>query len=167
MPAEGLLAAIADAGPLIHLDELDVLVVLEAFTEVLVPSVVAGEADHHRPGWLDRAPAVVGIEDPDSERVSAMMELGALDPGEAAALALWETRNDAIVLCDDLQARRHAESMGCSIAGTLGLLLRAARTHQMPRERVTALLLELPTRTTLHLRPSLLTRAIQTIDDDE
>ena len=38
-----LVAAVADAGPLIHLDELDALPLLAGFTEVLVPAVVSTE----------------------------------------------------------------------------------------------------------------------------
>ena len=57
MPADLPSAAVADAGPLIHLDELDVLHVLGGFREVLVPEIVAAEANRHRPDWRSRAPA--------------------------------------------------------------------------------------------------------------
>jgi predicted nucleic acid-binding protein len=169
VPDDGSRAAVADAGPLIHLDELGCLGILDAFVEVLVPFIVASEAARHRPGGLDRAPPNVHFEDPDPERVREYMRAGALDVGEAAALALWETRTDAVLLCDDLAARRHAERMGCAIAGTLGLLLQAGRTRRLPVETVKELVQSLPTRTTLHIRHTLLAQAVlslETRDDD-
>ncbi len=39
---------IADAGPLIHLDELDALVVLSNFERILVPDAVWRELERHR-----------------------------------------------------------------------------------------------------------------------
>jgi hypothetical protein len=92
----------------------------------MVPSVVAQEAEHHRPGWQGRAPATLRLVDPDPARVRQLLAETRLDPGEAAALALWERRRDAVLLCDDLAARRHAEAAGCPMVGTLGLLLAAA-----------------------------------------
>jgi hypothetical protein len=40
---------VCDAGPIIHLDELDCLRLLEDFPEVLIPDVVWDEVMHHRP----------------------------------------------------------------------------------------------------------------------
>lgn len=46
---------ICDAGPLIHLDELGCIVLLDDFDEVLVPAQVWQEVIHHRPGALTPA----------------------------------------------------------------------------------------------------------------
>ena len=54
--AAGLLV-VADAGPLIHLDELDALDVLSDYAQVHVPPAVWREVEHHRPGAL-RQPSV-------------------------------------------------------------------------------------------------------------
>jgi len=167
VPDDPFRAAVADAGPLIHLDQLDCLSVLDAFVEVLVPSIVAGEAERHRPGWRERGPSALRVEDPEPERVQAILQAGALDAGEAAALALWESHIDAVLLCDDLAARRHAESMGCTIAGTLGLLLRAGRTGRLPHDTVKELVQALPTRTTLHISRELLAEALNSLLSDE
>jgi len=43
---------VCDAGPLIHLDELDSLDLLADFAAVLVPDAVWREVAHHRPGAL-------------------------------------------------------------------------------------------------------------------
>lgn len=48
---------VADAGPLIHLDELQCLDLLGDFAEVQVPEAVWREVEQHRPGAL-RHPSV-------------------------------------------------------------------------------------------------------------
>ncbi len=168
-PAELPAAAIADAGPLIHLDELGVLDLLSGFSEVMVPSVVAAEASRHRLGWQQRAPAVTRIVEPDPERVERVRSRSdeeRLDPGEVAALALWQEHQEAVLLCDDLAARRRAAAMGCEVAGTLGILLWAARTSTLDEERTRALLASIPTRSTLHLTPALLDAALRSLEAD-
>jgi hypothetical protein len=100
MPAELPSAAIADAGPIIHLDELGVLSVLGGFREVLVPDVVAMEAERHRPTWRSRAPAGLRTESPPQERMENFLRVGSLAVGEAAALALWREHPMAVLLCD-------------------------------------------------------------------
>ncbi len=45
---------VADAGPLIHLDELAALDVLSDYAAVLVPNTVGLEVQHHRPQALQQ-----------------------------------------------------------------------------------------------------------------
>ena len=87
-----------------------------------------------------------------------------IDPGEAAAIALWELHRDAVLLCDDMAARRHAESIGCAVAGTLGLVLWAARAGRLDVARARETLRTLPARTTLHIGAELLVHAIDSLD---
>jgi predicted nucleic acid-binding protein len=166
MPAELPSAAIADAGPIIHLDELGVLFVLGGFREILVPDVVAMEAERHRPTWRSRAPAGLRTEDPPEERMRNFLRVASLDVGEAAALALWQGHTTAILLCDDLPARRYAEGIGCPVTGTLGLVLWAGRVGRLETERARALVKSIPERTTLHIRPALLDAALRSLEDD-
>ncbi len=47
--------AIADAGPLIHLDELNSLDLLTDFGSIIVPNAVWHEVEHHRPHALQHS----------------------------------------------------------------------------------------------------------------
>ena len=47
---------VCDAGPLIHLDELNCLDLLHDFNEVLIPDQVWKEVAHHRPAALAESP---------------------------------------------------------------------------------------------------------------
>lgn len=69
-----------------------------------------------------------------------------LDKGEQAALALWHTHQDAIMLCYDLQARMVVHHFGIPVMGTIGLILRTAHLSLRPISEVRRILNELPTR---------------------
>ena len=163
-----LVAAVADAGPLIHLDELDSLPLLAGFTEVLVPAVVSIEVSRHRTGWTDRAPNCLRKADPNPQTLRALNEEGlsaGLDLGELSALALWREHPDYVLLCDDLAARRTAERLGCEFAGTLGVVLWAARMGRLRAEEARTLIRAIPNQTTLHVRADLIEQVADGLDD--
>ncbi len=162
-------AAIADAGPLIHLDQMGWLFVLETFSTVWVPPEVAEEATRHRPHWKDSAPANIHIEAADplaKQWWEAERKFVQLDQGEKAALALWRSHQDAVLLCDDLQARTVAQEFGVPVMGTLGLILRAAQFSLRSIPEIRATLTDLPRRSTLHLKPALLQRVLDSLPEE-
>jgi predicted nucleic acid-binding protein len=149
--------AVCDAGPLIHLDELGCLQLLDEFA-VVVPQVVRREVSSHRPSLFMRA----GIEftTPDSAALSPTLRmLGdalVLDAGELAALALMAYLPGAILLTDDAAARLAAQELRYRVHGTVGVLLRSVRRGRLTTHQVLALLQQIPTRSSLHIRPGLL-----------
>ena len=84
------LLVVCDAGPLIHLDQLDCLDLLADFSRVVVP-VVWREVEHHRPAALDqktiRLERLKPREEPSAELIS-LHRLLALHAGELQALQL-------------------------------------------------------------------------------
>jgi uncharacterized protein len=56
----------------------------------------------------------------------------ALDPGEAAALALALELNASLALLDESSARLHAARLGIAHVGILGVLLRAKNSGHLP-----------------------------------
>jgi predicted nucleic acid-binding protein len=148
---------VCDAGPLIHLDELGVLDLLEDFDTVLVPDAVWNEVQRHRPqataaSFLERvcAPPLT-----DSNALALAVAFS-LDAGEAECLALMAFTAGAIFLCDDAAARLVAERLDHRVHGTIGVLLRAIRRGQRTVGNVLAILDELPARSSLHVHQSLL-----------
>jgi predicted nucleic acid-binding protein len=55
-----------------------------------------------------------------------------LGPGEQAVIAYANSRQGSVAGLDDLRARQLAEALGLTVAGTLGLLLRAKRAGLVP-----------------------------------
>jgi predicted nucleic acid-binding protein len=105
--------AVSDAGPLIHLDEIESLELLSDF-EVWVSDRVWREAEHHRPKvfqltnhFLFRRPGLIEFR-PHLKSLAIALSL---DPGEMEALSLMESIPSAIFLTDDAAARLAAQAM--------------------------------------------------------
>ena len=161
---------VCDAGPLIHLDELGCLDLLEDFGEVLVPDAVWREVMQHRPSAL--AGDVPGWQrmEKSQERMSAALrnltETMNLHRGEQEALALAVKRSGALLITDDTAARLAAGSMGIVVHGTIGIVVRSIRRRQRTKGQVVELLRSIPQRSTLHLRRSLLEEVIAQVESD-
>lgn len=118
---------VTDAGPLMALGRQDLLGLLPAlFQQVHVPDVVVRECLAH-----PELPDVQRIEAALSEgwllpRDANPLDVRGLDPGERCALSVALDLGAAL-LVDDRAARRHAEGLGISVLGTLGVLVLAKR----------------------------------------
>lgn len=157
-------AVVADAGPLLHLDELDALQVLSDFHEIFIVPAVQEEVTKHRPAVLKRCANFTLLESaPDSDAVKALTPLYTLHRGEREALACCVQKSPALFLTDDTAARLAAQALGIPAHGTIGLIVRALRKNHRTAEEVIALLGAIPKCTTLHVRPTLLADVIEQI----
>lgn len=159
---------IADAGPIIHLDELACIDILFDFGSVIVPEAVWLEIQCHRPQVLDSADTLLIRQRTRqfSPLVNALAPLYSLHAGEQEALHLCMEFSNSLLLTDDTAARQASKSLGVSAHGTLGLLVRAIRQHTRSKFDVLELLRSIPTKTSLHIRPSLLAEVIKQIELD-
>ena len=100
--------ALCDAGPIIHLDELGALDLLEGFARILIPAAVLGEIARHRPR-VGIMSITQGEAVPDTSSISpglaALATAFSLDRGETMALAVMEVHPGATFLTDDSAAR--------------------------------------------------------------
>ncbi len=156
---------VADAGPLIHLDELAALDVLSDYEAVLVPNAVWLEVLHHRPPALQHGgiKLIRQAPLPASARINALAALYTLHHGEREALTLCFNHNINLLITDDTAARLAAKNLNITTHGTLGLLIRAVRQRLRTPSEVLALLAAIPQQTTLHIRSSLLEDVISQV----
>ena len=150
---------VCDAGPIIHLDELGCLDLLGDFQEISLSDTVCKEISRNRPSALKRIdlPFVRSSgEIPSNEVLLTMCTIFSLDAGEIEALALMEQRPKAMFLTDDAAARLVAKQMGFNVHGTIGILVRSIRRGQMKPKDVLRILTEIPQKTTLYIKHSLL-----------
>ena len=150
---------ICDAGPIIHLDEINCLNLLHDFEEIILPLSVEREIAVHRPSALTASSLTVKrpAESLDiGEKLHALCQIFSLDAGETESLVLMESHPTAIFLTDDAAARLVAEQMKFEVHGTIGVLLRSIRRGQRKPEEVLQILSDIPLKSTLHIRPSLL-----------
>jgi len=154
---------VCDAGPLIHLDELKCLDLLNDAGDILVPEVVWHEVLRHRASALRRRRVQltrVDVIPAPSPELKAAVELFALDPGEQAALCLMERLTNAVLLTDDDAARTVAYKLNFAVRGTIGVLLTARERGRRSRRQVLNLLRRVPQHSTLWISRNLLNSII-------
>ena len=157
---------IADAGPLIHLDELDIIDLLSDFGEVLVPESVLGEVMRHRPkleiaSWL----YVRQVRKTIDPKIKAIMTRYPIHVGELDALNLAMSEGNVLFLTDDTAARLAAQSLNIEARGTVGIILRAIRRNLLTKTVTIQILESIPHKSTLHLSRTILFEVIQSVKD--
>jgi predicted nucleic acid-binding protein len=160
------LKIVCDSGPIIHLDELNCLHLLEDFQEVIIPDAVHKELKRYRSLSFNKLKVSFIFPPrsvPDNTQLLTLCRIFALDVGEIEALALMEKNPQGIFLTDDASARMAAEQMGFRVHGTIGILVRAIRRGQMSGEEVLGILQKVPSKSTLYIKPSLLDEIIREI----
>lgn len=118
---------VSDAGPVHYLLLCGVIdVIPELFDSCVIPAAVLGELSHaHTPreisSWIQNLPSWAAIQIPG--QIDTAKHLG-LGEREAIGLAIELKAN--LLLMDDRAARRAAIQRGLQVAGTVGILERAA-----------------------------------------
>ncbi len=150
---------VADAGPLIHLEQADVLSLLELTGEVLVPETVLDELED---GPTDVSELQFSVEQIDIDIDSVYPHL---DPGEAAALVICIER-DAVLLTDDMDARNTANEEGIEVHGSVGVVLYGYSQGALTEDTAKRTLRELKQDTSLYLSTPLIEHAIELVEFD-
>jgi predicted nucleic acid-binding protein len=153
------LAAVSDAGPLIHLAEIDALELLAAFDTLLIPETVYAEVE------------TGGIPDGLSDRSYELVDAAArpvpsteLDAGERAALAV-ATDHDVTFLTDDLAAREAASEVGVDVHGSIGIIALGYHRGMLHREQAASLMHALQQETSLFVTRAIVERGIRQLDE--
>ncbi len=157
---------VCDAGPIIHLDELQCLFLLKDFTRVILPSGVRNEVLIHRKIDFEDVEiswSVVTAPFPIDKHVLTMCKMFSLDRGETEAIGVITRHPNAILLTDDAAARLVTSKLGFRVHGTIGVLLRAIRRQLLKAEAVIDILNALPVSSTLHIKQSLLDEIISQV----
>lgn len=158
------ITVVCDAGPIIHLDELNCLDLLCEFEEILLADTVWEEINQHRPLALEKIRLSLircSGEYPTNEPLHTLCRIFSLDAGEVEALAITEKSPMAMFLTDDASARLVAEQMGFKVHGTIGILIRSIRKGKRTSEQVLSILEDIPEKSTLFIKPSLLKEVIR------
>jgi len=153
------LAAVSDAGPLIHLAEIDSLELLSAFDTLLIPETVYEEVEAG--GVPD------GISDLSYELVEAderSVESEELDAGERAALAVAR-EHEVILLTDDLAAREVASDVGVEVHGSLGVIVLGYGRGLLDRGEAASRMRALQRETSLFVTEAVVERGIRMLDE--
>lgn len=109
---------ISDASTLILLHKIGKLNLLKAvYHELVTTPEVKEEFGETLPQWID-------IKTPSDKKYQTFLQTQ-VDLGEASAIALATDYTDALLLLDDLKARKLATKLNFKVSGTLGVIHRA------------------------------------------
>ena len=160
---------ICDAGPIIDLDEISCIDLLNDFNEIIIPPTVEREIATHRPSVLQGSSLALRVQDKKikiREELLTLCRHFSLDAGETEALAFMEKYPLAIFLTDDAAARLVAEHMRFIVHGTIGILVRSIRRGQKRPEEVLQILSDISMKSSLYIKASLLQKIKQKIIDE-
>ena len=134
MPSEEII--VADSSPLIGLARIGRLGLLPQLgRRIIVPRAVWVEVTGARtdaPGAAEVAAQTwIEVMEADSRVVAPLLIL--VGQGEAEAVALAQREASAVLLMDDLRARKLADRLGLRRMGTVALLGRAKREGLLPK----------------------------------
>lgn len=109
---------IADTSTLILFKKIENFELLKSvYISIIVTPEVATEFGKSLPKWI-KTQSVTNI------KYQALLELQ-LDKGEASAITLATEIDGALLLLDDLKARKLAKKLGLKFTGTLGIIHKA------------------------------------------
>ena len=153
-----MIVAVADTGPLIHLDEIDALHLLAVADELLIPQTVYEELEAGTvPSTLD----YIEYELVEADETELTVDL---DPEETAALAVAAERS-AVLLTDDLPARDAAEDLDVEVHGSIGVIVLAYTRGELTKSNAAELMRALQTETSLFITDAVVERGIALLDD--
>ncbi|MCP4668463.1 MAG: hypothetical protein GY849_19130 [Deltaproteobacteria bacterium] len=133
----GSIAAVSDAGPLIHLAEIGCLSVLAVFDRLHIPEAVCLEASKHKGKAFLKQILGLGNAERHSlpqSKVSRFIhenDLEKLDFGERECLYLCVKIGTPVLLTDDMAVREAAKVLHVTPVGSLGAVVRAYRMNQV------------------------------------
>ena len=136
MGDERLNVAVADAGPLIHLAEIDCLFLLTVFENLHIPEAVWGETVGQsrvsEQALLNSVTIQRQVLDP-SHLASFIQgnRLAFLQEGEQESLCLCQQFDIPLLLTDDLAVREASKHLNLIPVGSLGIVVRAYKLEHI------------------------------------
>jgi predicted nucleic acid-binding protein len=160
------LAAVADAGPLIHLAEIGRLSLLHIFKHVHIPDAVWEETvGQNRVSATELFETSLILRHTlSSQEVSDFMlnnNLLKLHTGERECLYLCQKINIFTLLTDDLSVRQEVKQRNWQPVGSLGIIVRAYKLGLLSRTDAEQCLDELYVASTLFVTRAIIDIAIQ------
>ena len=129
-----MLDIIANTSPLQYLHQLGLLHLLhKMYGRIIVPDAVSAELERGRSMGVElpKISSVSWIDIRSVRNRSLLPVVTGLGQGEKEVLASALESSNAVIVLDDLLARRHASLLGLKKTGTLGILLKAKQLGQI------------------------------------
>jgi len=149
---------VLDAGPIIHLDQIDSLELLSSFDKLILPEKVHEEVSAgDEPSELEKL-ELKRIEAEDTD------EFDDLDEGESSGLSIARNVDDAVFLTDDLEARQKAKELGIEVHGSVGVVASGFRRGKLDFDEAADKMRALQEETDLFVTDAVVERGIEMLE---
>lgn len=150
-------SAVFDTGPLIHLNEINNLELLDLFEKILIPNEVLEELGLQIKKHIKLSKNInLKLLNAKNKNISKyILEQYNLDLGESACIALCKQENIKLFFTDDLDAREIAKSMGINVHGTLAIITRCLKEKIINKKETIKIVNELYEKSSLYLTKDL------------
>ncbi len=161
--------AVADAGPILHLHEIDLIELLDIWDHILIPQAVWDET---MGAQRVPAPRLTEMNHFSLRHVpmNALRQfirefhLEKLHAGEQECLYLCQREGVSLLLTDDLAVRRAAKRLGVRPVGSLGVIVRGYRLGRFSLREAKAHLRALQHASSLFVTPEIVELAIRQLE---
>jgi len=156
--------AVSDTGPIIHLNEIDLIKVLDIFSRVVIPEEVERELKNSKI-LISRNIKVIKLSPEFKDKIKVLTNQDNLDLGEAFAIVLAMQEKTDYFLTDDLDARNVAVKYNLEVHGTIGIILRAFREKIIDKNTAIQKVNELHTKSSLFITKDLVESVLRAIEE--
>ncbi len=160
------LSVVTDAGPMIHLAEIDCLHVLSVCSQLHVPDVVWQEILGHVEEDDPKFPDMLAVQhhvlpQQEVEEFTSTHNLEHLHAGERSCFLLCHTLHISTLLTDDLAVRDAARQFDMTPVGSLGVLVRAFHKGFLDLSETEEYMLDLQDKSSLFVTKTVVELAIE------
>jgi predicted nucleic acid-binding protein len=151
-----VLEAISDTGPVLHLQEIGKLAMLAVVAPLVLPDLVARELEDRHSGatFLQEVGVDFRISRVETSEWQEVLHMigPKIQPADAQVFVLARADEfQSLTLTDDLALRRILEGHGSTVAGSVGILVRAHVSGSLSRDDLANSFDALTRGSTLHL----------------
>ena len=155
---------VSNTGPIIHLNEINFLEVLDIFSSVFIPEEVANELKKNNVLIL-RKIKIIKLTSESKDKVKIITNEYNLDLGEAEAITLALQEKIDYFITDDLEARKIAKKYFIEVHGTIGVVLRALKEKLIDKKTAIEKVNELKTKSSLFITQDLINEITKAISE--
>lgn len=153
--------AVLDAGPLIHLHEVEAIPALGLITKKCVTPEVTEEMSDPFPKKLL---TIIPLDASGKDYSKLLMERDEIDLGEATSIALCRKEGVQLFFTDDLEARDCARREGLLAHGSLAIVLRSLRERVIDKGQSMRILDDLHNKSSLYVTSDLISHVKKEIE---
>ena len=156
--------AVSDTGPILHLNEINLIEALDSFKKIYIAEEVKNELMNNKVN-VPKSISLINIKPQFKDVAEILVNKFSLDLGESQSIALALQEKVEYFLTDDLDARTVANVHGIEAHGTIGIILRAFREKIISKETAIKKINELYTVSSLFITKDLINQIITSINE--